>query len=172
MKTYALIGSTVSRDSKKQQLTKGTNKMKKAAIYARTATEEQRLINRQISKAKKKIAKDGNVLQDECVYIENGVSGSTLNRSGLDKLKQDARDRKFSVLYIQDYTRLSRNVSDAILLARELTDRNIELVFLTKAHDQFVFNIKRSLLQYLHDSRSEEIKRGIKAKREREKLAK
>lgn len=138
--------------------------MKKAAIYARTATAEQGNFDRiehQVSECKLKIMDDGNKLEDECVYIDNGVSGSTLERVGMDKLRQDAKNHKFNVLYVQDYARLSRNIIDAMSLFKELNDSGVKIISLTQ-YDQFAFNIRCAVQRFVESSEQEEREKSAK----------
>ena len=64
--------------------------MKMAAIYARVSSEQQAqkaTVHSQIEALKQRVAADGCVVLPEHVYVDDGVSGSTLIRPALERLR-------------------------------------------------------------------------------------
>lgn len=103
--------------------------MKRAALYARVSTERQKdeqTIETQIHEIKQKIQADGCTLIDDCTYQDAGWSGAILERPDLDRLRQDARESKFDVLYVFDRGRLSRKFVYQEILIEELTKYGVE----------------------------------------------
>jgi len=83
--------------------------MKRAAYYVRESpslAEKEDTKDSQISALVERIKADGNPLVGE--YVDNGWAGDLLARPDLDKLRDDAAQSKFDVLYIFDRSRLAR----------------------------------------------------------------
>ncbi|PKL31373.1 hypothetical protein CVV43_02605 [Candidatus Saccharibacteria bacterium HGW-Saccharibacteria-1] len=101
----------------------------KAAMYARVSTERQKdeqTIETQLDEVKNAVEKDGNTLSDEDIYTDDGWSGAYLPRPSLDKLRQDAKNHKFDILYTYDKGRISRMYIHQEIVINELKDINIE----------------------------------------------
>lgn len=112
--------------------------MKRSGLYARVSTahqEEEQTIKMQISEIKEKIKEDGNYLVPDCVYVDDGYSGEVADRPDLDRMRNDARARKFEVLYAWDRGRISRVFFQQEVIIDELEKFDIEFVSLrdTKA---------------------------------------
>ena len=66
--------------------------MTKAALYARVSTDAQQkeaTIESQLFELKRQIAAAGHVLVKE--YIDDGITGTRLDRPALEQLRQDAK---------------------------------------------------------------------------------
>lgn len=103
--------------------------MKRAALYARVSTERQKdekTIETQINEIKAAIKADGCALIADCIYKDDGWSGAFLERPDLDRLRQDAKENKFDVLYVYDRGRLSRKFVYQEIVIEELTKSSIE----------------------------------------------
>jgi len=104
--------------------------MLRAALYARVSTELQKdeeTVQNQLSEIRKTIADDGNSLLESCEYIDEGWSGAILERPQLDVMRQDAREKKFDILYVYDRGRLARKFVYQEIVIEELT--NLEIKF-------------------------------------------
>lgn len=78
----------------------------KAAIYARTASQEQGTIN-QIELCRDYIlGKSGEVV---CIFDDEGISAHDLKRDGLVTLMEAATQNKFDTLVVASYDRLFRD---------------------------------------------------------------
>jgi site-specific DNA recombinase len=105
--------------------------MKRAAIYARTSTvkqKEEKTSESQIAEVREAIAKDGNVLLEEHVYIDDGYTGELLERPDLDRMRDAAKEHEFDVLYAYDRGRLSRKFIYQGIILQELEDLGIEFI--------------------------------------------
>src|SRR5688500_15592171 len=63
------------------------------AIYARVSSEKQaesHTIDSQLAALKERVAADGFELLEELLFIDNGYSGTTLIRPGLERLRDAA----------------------------------------------------------------------------------
>jgi site-specific DNA recombinase len=102
--------------------------MLRAALYARVSTELQKdeeTVQNQLSEIKRTIAEDGNSLLEGCEYVDEGWSGAILERPNLDIMRQDAREKKFDILYVYDRGRLARKFVYQEIVIEELTGLNI-----------------------------------------------
>jgi site-specific DNA recombinase len=103
--------------------------MKRAALYARVSTQRQKdeqTIDTQLNEIKRGIEVDGCVLIEDCVYKDEGWSGAILERPDLDRLRQDAREGKFDIVYVFDRGRLSRKFVYQEILIEELAKHNVD----------------------------------------------
>lgn len=120
---------------------------KRAAYYARVSTdnqEQEETIQNQIPEILKAIKQDGNILQADCRFEDNGYTGSVLEREGLDAMRNAARAGKFDILYVYDRGRLSRIFFHQELVIDELSSKEIEFKTL---HDFAARNPEEALMQ-------------------------
>ncbi len=97
----------------------------RAALYARVSTDKQVEkygIPSQIEALKKRCAErdwtplfDG----DRNAFIDDGFSGTELDRPALNRLRQAAREGKVDVVLAYDPDRLSRKLYHQMILAEE-----------------------------------------------------
>jgi len=102
--------------------------MKRAALYARVSTEIQKdegTISAQINEVKVAIRKDGDILLEDCIYKDEGWSGAFLERPELDRLRQDAKEGKFDIIYVYDRGRLARKFVYQELVIEELASHKV-----------------------------------------------
>jgi len=95
--------------------------MRKATLYARVSTEAQQkegTIESQVAELRNQIAATGDVLVKE--YIDNGFSGSRLDRPALDQLRQDLKTDSFEVIYFLNTDRIARDVAYQNLIIAEI----------------------------------------------------
>jgi site-specific DNA recombinase len=83
----------------------------RAAIYARVSTERQereQTIESPLVLLKAWVAEHGHTLMEECSYSDEGDSGSRLDRPGLDRLRDEARDGACELIAVLSPDRLAR----------------------------------------------------------------
>lgn len=103
--------------------------MLRAALYARVSTDLQKdeeTVQNQLSEIKQAIEADGNSLLESCEYIDEGWSGAILERPQLDIMRQDAREKKFDILYVYDRGRLARKFVYQEIVIEELNNLDIQ----------------------------------------------
>jgi len=83
----------------------------KAAIYARYSSENQseKSIDDQIRMCRKYCAENDLTVCEEHIYIDEALSGSLLNRPGLQALEKAAENKEFEAMLVDDLSRLSRS---------------------------------------------------------------
>jgi site-specific DNA recombinase len=103
--------------------------MKRAGVYMRVSTanqEDEETIQNQDMELVARVEADGNSLLPDCIYKDEGWSGSILERPELDRMRADARDKKFDILYAYDRGRLSRIFIHQEVILGELREVGIE----------------------------------------------
>jgi len=101
--------------------------MKKAAIYCRVSTSDQR-VESQLYDLRELAAQRG--IEVVAEYQDCGISGSKARRPGLDSLMQDARKKKFSVVLVAAFDRVARSVRHFLQVIDEL--ESLGVVFISR----------------------------------------
>jgi site-specific DNA recombinase len=108
----------------------------RVAIYARVSSEQQaqeHTIASQVAALRQRVADEGFTLPEELCFLDDGVSGSTLLRPALERLRDAAYTGSFQKLYVHSPDRLARRYAYQVLLVDELTKLGIEITFLNRA---------------------------------------
>ena len=95
--------------------------MKRAVLYARVSTDAQQkegTIESQVLELKRQIAAAGDVLVKE--YIDDGYSGTLLDRPALEELRRDVKTDLFDAVYFLDTDRIARDVAYQTIILGEL----------------------------------------------------
>jgi len=100
--------------------------MKKAAIYCRVSTSDQR-IESQLYDLRELAAQKG--YEVVCEYADH-ISGSKARRHGLDALLADAHRKKFSVVLVAAFDRVARSVRHFLQVIDEL--ESLGVVFISR----------------------------------------
>lgn len=138
------------------------------AIYARVSTEEQAKsgysLQDQIRECKRKAGTD-NVKE----YVDEGISGETLERPALRKLRQDLRDRIIDKVICLAPDRLSRNATNANLLLKEILRRGATIEFVNATFENtpmglFNFHILAAVAELEKATITERMSRGRREK--------
>ena len=82
------------------------------AIYVRVSTERQTLaqtIEQQIDRLTAHVQAQGETLHPEDIFRDDGYSGATLNRPGLDRLRDRVKEATIDRGLIASPDRLARN---------------------------------------------------------------
>ena len=107
-----------------------------AALYARVSSDAQaqeQTIDSQIADLRKQAASDEVSLVESNCFLDDGVSGSTLNRPALERLRDTAYVGGFQRLYVHSPDRLARKYAYQVLIIDELQKQGIEIIFLNRA---------------------------------------
>ena len=90
----------------------------RVAIYARVSSEQQaqeQTIASQVAALRQRVAEDGFELPEELCFLDEGVSGSTLMRPALERLRDAAYVGGFQKLYVHSPDRLARRYAYQVL---------------------------------------------------------
>lgn len=141
---------------------------KVAAYYARVSTNRQEMeatIDSQIAEVVARIKEDGNILDDNLKFADDGWSGDLLARPALDRMRDAAAKKEFDVLYIWDRDRIGRKFYIQELILEELDELGIELIDLhgTKAEspeDKILMGFKGLFAEFEKAKIGERMRRG------------
>jgi site-specific DNA recombinase len=141
------------------------------AIYARVSTrreEQKNSLQNQISLAENIAREQGFTVVER--YIDNGISGAGIkNRSGMLRLVEDAKKKKFDVVIAKSVSRLGRTTLNSLQLADLLEKLPVRLILPEDSYDtetsksRFMFNLKAILAEEENSKLSERIKLGLQA---------
>ena len=146
--------------------------MKMAAIYARVSSEQQREENTIASQTASLIefAKSHDLeVPKEWVFEDEGYSGATLERPGLERVRDLAAEGQIQVVLAYSPYLLSRKYAYQILLIEEFTRHGVETVFVKSpqgdsAEDQLLVQFQGMIAEY---ERAQILERSRRGKRHR-----
>ena len=84
----------------------------RTAIYARVSTERQTLaqtIEQQVERLTAHVHAQGETLRAEDIFRDDGYSGATLNRPGLDRLRDRVKEATLDRVVFASPDRLARH---------------------------------------------------------------
>jgi site-specific DNA recombinase len=105
----------------------------RAALYAR-ASSNQQLIGNQLAELRARVADDALRVPAEREFVDEGYSGATLMRPGLDHLRELIAEGGIDRLYVQSPDRLARLSAQQALLVTECQAAGIAVVFVSGVH--------------------------------------
>jgi site-specific DNA recombinase len=146
--------------------------MKMAAIYARVSSEQQREENTIASQTASLIefAKSHDLeVPKEWVFEDEGYSGATMERPGLERVRDLAAEGQIQVVLAYSPDRLSRKYAYQILLIEEFARHGVETVFVKapqgdSAEDQLLVQFQGMIAEY---ERAQILERSRRGKRHR-----
>ena len=150
-------------------------RMKTAAIYARVSSDQQRQEKTIASQTETLVAfarSEGYSVPAEWIFEDEGYSGATLVRPGLERLRDLAAEGQIQAVLALSPDRLSRKYAYQVLLVEELTRQGVETVFVKAPHsrtpeDQLLLQFQGMIAEY---ERAQILERSRRGKRHRAKL--
>src|SRR6202158_3363209 len=146
--------------------------MKLAAIYARVSSDQQREEHTIASQTAVLIefAKNHELeVPKEWIFEDEGYSGATLERPGLERIRDLAAEGQIQVVLAYAPDRLSRKYAYQILLIEELARHGVETLFVkapqgASAEDQLLVQFQGMIAEY---ERAQILERSRRGKRHR-----
>src|SRR5882724_866525 len=146
--------------------------MRMAAIYARVSSEQQREENTIASQTASLIefaSSHDLEVPGEWVFEDEGYSGATLERPGLERVRDLAAEGQIQVVLAYSPDRLSRKYAYQILLIEELARQGVETLFVkapqgASAEDQLLVQFQGMIAEY---ERAQILERSRRGKRHR-----
>jgi site-specific DNA recombinase len=146
--------------------------MRMAAIYARVSSEQQREEKTIASQTASLIAfaNDHDLeVPAEWVFEDEGYSGATLERPGLERVRDLAAEGQIQVVLVYSPDRLSRKYAYQILLLEEFARQGVETLFVKapqgdSAEDQLLVQFQGMIAEY---ERAQILERSRRGKRHR-----
>ena len=144
----------------------------RAALYARVSTPHQaqaQTIGQQVVRLCAAVQQRGWTVEEGHIYRDEGYSGATLNRPGLDALRDQAALAAFDVVVLTAPDRLARKYVHQMLVIEELQQHGCRVEFLERPmsedpHDQLLLQIRGAVAEYERALIMERTRRGRLAK--------
>src|SRR6266699_6760370 len=144
----------------------------RAAVYARVSTTRQaraQTIEQQLDRLRSAVTGRGWELEDQHVYRDDGYSGASLGRPGLDRLRDHAALADLDLALVTAPDRLARNYVHQVLLIDELASHGCQVEFLDRPmsddpHDQLLLQIRGAVAEYESTLIAERMRRGRQAR--------
>jgi site-specific DNA recombinase len=146
--------------------------MKVAAIYARVSSDQQReqhTIASQTAALVEYAKSAGYAVPDEWILQDEGFSGASLIRPGLERVRDLAAEGQDQAVLVLSPDRLSRKYAYQVLLLEELARHGVETVFLkapqaNTPEDQLLLQFQGMIAEY---ERAQILERSRRGKRHR-----
>ena len=132
--------------------------------------QQQQTIEQQLSRLHAYVATQPEWhVADEHIYRDDGYSGATLKRPGLDRLRDRVALAACECIVLTAPDRLARNYVHQMLLVDECNQRGCRMEFVDRPmsddpHDQLLLQIRSAVAEYERTLISERMRRGRQAK--------
>ena len=102
----------------------------KAAIYARYSSENQseKSIDDQVRMCKNYCKEHELIVCEEHIYVDEAISGSLINRPGLQALEKAAENKEFEAVMVDDLSRLSRSNHQMLTLVLKFNYLQVKII--------------------------------------------
>jgi site-specific DNA recombinase len=142
------------------------------AVYVRVSTARQsqaQTIDQPWARLQAHLAAQGEELRSEQIFRDDGYSGASLNRPGLDHRRDAVKAAAFDRVLVTTPDRLARNYVHQMLLLEELERVGCRVEFLERPmsqdpHDQLVLQIRSAVAEYERTLIAERMRRGRQMK--------
>jgi site-specific DNA recombinase len=140
----------------------------RVAFYARVSTQRQAQadgIGQQLERLQAHALAQGWTVTAEDIFRDDGYSGASLKRPGLERLRDRAALRALDRVLITAPDRLARQYVHQVLLLEELTTTGCQVEFLDRPmtrdpHDQLLLQIRGAVAEYERSLIAERMRRG------------
>lgn len=141
---------------------------KLAAIYARVSSERQKedkTIGSQTQGLKEFALAHDYVVPENLVFEDEGFSGATLARPGLERLRDVVSEGQVEVVLVHSPDRLSRKYAYQVVLIEEFSRKGVETVFIKgpaghSPEDQLLVQFQGMIAEYERAQLMERYRRG------------
>ena len=140
--------------------------------YVRVSTQRQahaQTIEQQLDRLQIHVRNQGWELSPAHIFRDDGYSGASLNRPGLDRLRDAVRAAEVDRVLITDTDRLARNYVHQMVLLEELERWGCQVLFLDRPmsqdpHDHLLLQIRGAVAEYERTLIAERMRRGRQMK--------
>lgn len=144
------------------------NKHQAVALYARVSSSHQaqeRTIESQVAALKDYATSHHYSVEEDLIFCDAGVSGSTLERPALDGLRDHAVNGMIDTVLILCPDRLARKHAHQLLLVEEFSRLGVDIVFINRPlsdspEDQLLLQIQGIMAEYEREKMMERSRRG------------
>ena len=138
------------------------------AIYARVSNEQQAesgTIKSQLAELQQQVTQDNFSLSPEFTFIDEGYSGASLIRPGLEQLRDVVAMHGIDRLYVHSPDRLARKYAYQVLLVDEFERSGVEVIFLNRPlsqspEDALLLQVQGMIAEYERAKIMERNRRG------------
>ena len=142
--------------------------IRSAAIYARVSSERQKdegTIGSQVAALEKYGLAKGYLVAQEWILQDEGYSGSTLSRPGLERVRDLACEGVIDTVLVYSPDRLSRKYAYQVLLLEEFSRQGVEVDFIkspkaTTPEEQLLVHFQGMIAEYERAQIAERTRRG------------
>jgi len=142
------------------------------AIYVRVSTQRQaqaQTIEQQLDRLQSHLQSQGWQVRDENIFRDDGYSGASLNRPGLDRLRDQVKAAEIDRILITAPDRLARNYVHQMVLLEEFAQHGVDVEFLEHPmsqdpNDQLLLQIRGAVAEYERTLIAERMRRGRQTK--------
>jgi DNA invertase Pin-like site-specific DNA recombinase/Arc/MetJ-type ribon-helix-helix transcriptional regulator len=144
---------------------------KRIAIYARFSSSNQReaSVEDQVRVCSDFIARDGGTVSDDLVFFDKGVSGSSLDRPGFERMMElvAAKPSRIDAIVCEDLSRVTRDLADGATLFKRLQYIGVPLIGVSDGintanpHSKMSFGMKALMGEAYIDDLRFRTKRGL-----------
>ena len=146
----------------------GGRGLPRAALYARVSTDKQEreeTVASQVDLLQQTAEARGYEILPGNIFIDEGVSGSRLDRPALERLRDLAAEGAFEVVLVTAPDRLARRYAYQVVLVEELTRCGCEVVFVqqhlgTSPEEQMLLQMQGVFAEYERALIHERTRRG------------
>jgi site-specific DNA recombinase len=140
----------------------------RVALYARVSTHRQaqaQTVEQQLDRLRSYAQQQDWIVLEDHVFRDDGYSGASLKRPGLDRLRDRAADCSLDMVLLTAPDRLARNYVHQVLLLEELDQHGCQVYFLDRPmsqdpHDQLLLQIRGAVAEYERTLIAERMRRG------------
>ncbi len=139
----------------------------RAATYRRVSSEEQAIHGFSLDAQKEACLNKAKEIGATSIleFADEGETGKTLDRPGLESLRQAVEDGLIDCVVILDPDRFSRKLSHQLLLTEEFEKAGVELVFVNfewedSPEGRLFYSIRGAVSEYEREKITERMKRG------------
>ena len=140
----------------------------RTAISARVSTERQTLaqtIEQQVERLTAHVHAQGEPLRAEDIFRDDGSSGATLNRPGLDRLRDRVKEAALDRVVFASPDRLARNYVHQMVLLEEFEQAGCRVEFLDQPlgqdpQDHLLVQIRGAVAEYERTLMADRMRRG------------
>jgi site-specific DNA recombinase len=144
----------------------------RTAVYVRVSTQRQsqaQTIDQQLARLQAHLPAQGEELQSAQMFRDDGYRGASLNRPGLDHLRDAVKAAAFARVLVTTPDRLARNDVHHMVRLEELERMGYRVEFLERPmsqdpHDQLLLQIRSAVAEYERTLSAERMRRGRQMK--------
>lgn len=141
---------------------------KTAALYARVSSQQQRedqTIASQLAALERYATEHGYVVPEQWTFLDEGYTGATLLRPGLERLRDLVAQEQPDVVLVHSPDRLARKYAYQVIVVEELRRGGVEVIFLKSSHgdspeDELLLQFQGMIAEYERALIAERTRRG------------